>query len=66
MINVDNGGNLQPCNLLLIRQIMDEFSNVKQTVSHLPILNQADSLLPNVKQVASEVVIMQRTVAQIP
>lgn len=58
--------NRQPCNLLLIRQIMNDYSNVKQPVSHLPILNQADSLLPNVKQVASEVVIVQSTFAQIP
>jgi len=58
--------NRQPCNLLLIRQIMDEYSNLKQPVSHLPILMQAASLLLNVKQDASEVVIMQRIVAQIP
>ena len=45
---------------------MSDYSNMKQPVSHLPILKQLASLLLNVKQDASEVVIMQRTVAQIP
>lgn len=46
MTNIDNCSNRKPCNLLLIRQIINEYSNVKQ--------------------VASEVVIVQRTVALIP
>lgn len=46
MINVGNGASWSPRNLRLMRQLVDEYSNVKQ--------------------VASEVEIVQRTVAQIP
>ena len=63
---VGDGASWSPRNLRLMRQLVYEYSNVKQPVSHLNILNQADSELPNMKPVASEVEIVKQLVSQVP
>lgn len=63
---VGDGASWSPRNLRLMRQLVDEYSNVKQPVSHLNILNQLDSELPDMKPVTSEVEILKQLVSQVP
>lgn len=62
-----------PRNLWFMRQIVDEYSNVKQAVSHLSNLKQLDSDLDlssktvsNVKQAASELEKIKNLIYEVP
>lgn len=61
--HIGNAVSWSPRNLLFMRQIVDEYSNVKQAVSHLEINSDKKS---NVNQVGSHLEKVKKLVSEIP
>lgn len=62
---IGEGVSWSPRNLWFMRQLVDEYSNLKQPVSDLELLNQASSEIKEVKQSASDLEKVKQLVSQV-